>query len=168
MLFCIFTSIESNTLKILNVVSTKEKIYNACIEIVGKRFENIQNNINEIHDDLRSETKSSAGDKHETGRAMMQLERERFGVQLSEINKLRTILQKINIENKSKRISVGSLVYTSQNDYFIAVSIGAIEINGNLFYAISPQTPIGQLLMGRAMGDIIKFNGKTFTIERLE
>ena len=149
-------------------MSIKEKIFNACIELVGKRFENIQNNIKEIHDDLRSETKSSAGDKHETGRAMMHLERERFGVQLSEINKLRTVLQKINIENKSKRISVGSLVYTSQNNYFIAVSLGAIEINGNLFYVISPQTPIGKLLMGRAIGDIIEFNGKTFTIARLE
>jgi hypothetical protein len=149
-------------------VNIKTDLYNACVKLVDKRFENIQNNILELHNNLLSETKSSAGDKHETGRAMMQLERERFGVQLSEINKLRTALDKINIENKLNHVCVGTIVFTSQNNYFIAVSLGAIEINGKLFYAISPQTPIGRLLMGKSIGDSINFNGNIIRIKRIE
>lgn len=34
---------------------------------------------------LMSESKSSAGDKHETGRAMVQLDREKLGNQIAEL-----------------------------------------------------------------------------------
>ena len=149
-------------------MTTKEEIYKQCIKIVDKRFNNIQNNIQDIQNNLLSETKSSAGDKHETGRAMLQLEREKAGVQLSEINKLRRAVNKINIENKPKQVSIGSLVYTSKSNYFIAVSLGLIEIKEKSFYAISAQTPIGQLLMGKTIGENIEFNGNKFIIEKLE
>lgn len=149
-------------------MSSKENIYNECIRLIDHRFNAIQNNISDIQNNLLSETKSSAGDKHETGRAMLQLEREKAGVQLSEINKLRRVLHKVNLEHKPEYIGIGSLVYTSKANYFIAVSLGAIKIDDKLFYAISPQTPIGLLLMGKTSGDVIEFNGNTFTIERLE
>jgi transcription elongation GreA/GreB family factor len=149
-------------------MSNKTELLNACKQLVDKRFKHIQRDITEIHANLMTETKSSAGDKHETGRAMMQLERERLGVQLSEINKLRTALHKININNKSGHVSIGSLVYTSQNPYFIAVSLGAIEIKNKVFYTISPQTPIGQLLLGKTIGESVDFNGNKITIESIE
>jgi transcription elongation GreA/GreB family factor len=149
-------------------MSYKEDIYKECIKLVDKRFNNIKNNIDDIQNSLLSETKSSAGDKHETGRAMLQLEREKAGVQLSEVNNLRKTLDKINIDNEPKQVNTGSLVYTSKVNYFIAVSLGLIEIKDKLCYAISPQTPIGQLLMGKTVGDTIEFKGSRFLINKLE
>jgi len=146
----------------------KEEVYKECIKLIDKRFDYIKNNIGDIQNNLLSETKSSAGDKHETGRAMLQLEREKSGVQLSKINEVRKALHKINIENKPVRVSIGSLVYTSKANYFIAVSLGLIEIKEKLCYAISPQTPMGQLLMGKAIGDTIEFNNSKFSIEKIE
>lgn len=149
-------------------MSYKEDIYKECIKLVDRRFNNIKNNIDDIQNNLLSETKSSAGDKHETGRAMQQLEREKAGVQLSEINKLRKALNKINIDDKTMRVNTGSLVYTPKVNYFIAVSLGLIEIKDKLCYAISPQTPVGQLLMGKTVGDTIEFNGSRFRINKIE
>lgn len=106
----------------------KQHIYKECLKILDKRFKTIQNNIQDIENSLLSETKSSAGDKHETGRAMLQLEREKAGVQLFEFNKIRKALEKIEIEKLSDHVSVGSLVYTTKANYFIAVSLGLIEI----------------------------------------
>ena len=62
-------------------MNIKQQLYNLCLEFVDSRYQTIQNTINEIQVSLTSETKSSAGDKHETGRAMLQLEMEKAGQQ---------------------------------------------------------------------------------------
>ena len=148
-------------------MNIKENLYNQCVAFVETRFQTIQNTINEIQIALTSETKSSAGDKHETGRAMLQLEREKAGNQLAEIQKIKEALFKINIENTSKTISLGSVVYTPKSNYFIAISAGELMVKNEVFYAISPNTPIGKLLIGKTINDKIKFREQEFIVKNL-
>jgi len=142
----------------------KGQLHQHCLGYIEDRFQTIQNTINDIQESLFSETKSSAGDKHETGRAMLQLEREKAGSQLAEIEKIRKVFSKIDISKTPKVIGLGSLVYTTKSNYFIAISAGEIKINGHIFYAISPNSPIGQLLMRKSVGDKVVFNDAIFTI----
>ena len=148
-------------------LETKENLYLQCVHFVDKRFHTIQNTINEIQESLTSETKSSAGDKHETGRAMLQLEREKAGNQLAEIQKIKENLSKINSSNTSKKIGLGSVVYTNKSNYFIAISAGELQVENEVFFAISPNTPIGQLLMGKTAADEVIFRDTKFTITRV-
>lgn len=148
-------------------MNIKESLYKQCLEFVDNRFQTIQKNINEIQVSLQSETKSSAGDKHETGRAMLQLEREKAGNQLAGIQKTKELLSKVNISNTSETISLGTVVYTSNTNYFIAISAGELVVNGAIFYAISSNTPIGQLLMGKRIGDYVVFRNQKFKIENV-
>jgi len=53
-------------------MNVKEHLSEFCQEYVDGRILRIQNSIESIQQSLSSETKSSAGDKHETGRAMLQ------------------------------------------------------------------------------------------------
>ena len=145
----------------------KEELYAICAEFVEERFTKIRTAIEGIEGALLSETKSSAGDKHETGRAMLQLEREKAGKQLAEIQNLKAQLSKVDIERSSNLIGTGSLVYTSELNYFIAISAGELRVNHDVFYAISPQTPIGQLLMGNTEGEKINFRQQHFIIQRI-
>tara|TARA_R110001583_G_scaffold24316_4_gene88797 strand:- start:213 stop:674 length:462 start_codon:yes stop_codon:yes gene_type:complete len=149
------------------VKETKQKLYKGCLDFVENRFQTIQNTIKEIQESLTSETKSSAGDKHETGRAMLQLEREKAGHQLAEIQKIREHLSKINIEAPSKTVGLGSLVYTTQSNYFIAISAGEIVLDSESFYAISSATPMAQLLISKTVGDKIQFRNATITITEI-
>ena len=142
----------------------KSQLYSLCLEFVDHRFQSIQNTINEIQISLTSETKSSAGDKHETGRAMLQLEREKAGNQLAEIQKVKEALSKIDILKTSKSIGLGSVVYTSQANYFISISAGGLKVGNDSFYAISPNTPIGSLLIGKNVGNQIEFRNENFII----
>ena len=148
-------------------LETKENLYMQCVHFVEKRFNTIQNTINEIQESLTSETKSSAGDKHETGRAMLQLEREKAGNQLAEIQKIKENLAKIDISNTSKLIGLGSVVYTNKSNYFIAISAGELKVENKLFYAISPNTPMGQLLLGKSVGNDVVFREQKFKIEQV-
>ena len=148
-------------------MSIKLELYDFCLEFVDNRFQTIQNTIKEIQESLLSETKSSAGDKHETGRAMLQLEREKSGNQLAEIQKLKAILNKVNSEAKHQKIALGSLVYTTQSNYFIAISAGEIVLDSKRFYAISQATPIAKLLISKTVGDEVLFRNTTIRITQI-
>ena len=143
----------------------KQQLYGQCVDFVEGRFLNIHNQINEIQESLTSETKSSAGDKHETGRAMLQLEREKAGHQLAEVEKLKEALSKIDVEKFSETIGIGSVIFTTKVNYFIAISAGQLEVGSDKFFAISPNTPIGLLLMGKKPDAHIVFREQHFLIE---
>ncbi len=146
----------------------KEHLYSACLKFVENRLHTVQNTISGIQESLTSETKSSAGDKHETGRAMLQLEREKAGQQLAEIQKLQKVISKIDTTKSASRVGLGSIVYTSQSNYFIAISAGEVIIDTIKFYAISASTPIAQLLLSKQAGDLVSFRDHEFKITNVE
>ena len=145
-------------------MNVKEQLYQLCESYIKQRHKTVENTINDIQNALLSETKSSAGDKHETGRAMLQLEREKAGNQLAEIQKLRETLSKIDVEKSQNTIGLGSVVYTSNLNYFIAISAGELTVDTDKFYAISANTPIGQLLLGKTVKDVVEFRNNRFSI----
>ncbi|WP_306468582.1 GreA/GreB family elongation factor [Aestuariibaculum lutulentum] len=147
-----------------NNLEIKQALYEQCAVLVSSRLETVKKQIAQIQESLSSETKSTAGDKHETGRAMLQLEREKAGQQLAEINKIKEVLSRIDVKIASKKVGLGSVVFTSQANYFVAVSLGELKVNDVAFYAISPSTPIGQLLLGKGVLDAIDFRGNSFKI----
>lgn len=142
----------------------KQALYHKCVSFTQNRLNTINKTIEELQESLTSETKSSAGDKHETGRAMVQLEREKAGHQLAEIQKINQLLAKIEISKPSKTVALGSVVMTSKANYFIAISAGEFEIEDQKFYAIAANTPIAQLLLGKTIQDDITFRDQHFTI----
>ena len=148
-------------------MTIKHQLYSHCQDFLNKRLQVIQRTIIDIQDALQSETKSSAGDKHETGRAMLQLEREKAGQQLAELQKLNETLDKIELTTMHHKIGLGSLVNTSHLNYFIAISAGKILLEGTTYYAISAGTPIAQLLRSKQVGDCIQFRGSKFTITEI-
>lgn len=148
-------------------MTLKENLHANCIDFINKNLNICNNQINKIEQALLSETKSTAGDKHETGRAMLHLEREKLGTQLNNNKKLKETLSKINLSKTSKVVCLGSIVYTSQNNYFIAISAGKLKIDSQTFYAISPNTPIGKLLLGKTIGNTITFREQQFVIHNI-
>ncbi|WP_289043905.1 3-oxoacyl-ACP synthase [uncultured Olleya sp.] len=144
--------------------SIKSSLHNQCVQFTQSRLDTISNTIEELQESLTSETKSSAGDKHETGRAMVQLEREKAGKQLAQIQKINQLLVKISTEKQSKIIGLGSVVFTTKANYYIAISAGELQVDSSKFYAIAANTPIAQLLLGKTIGDNIVFREQEFTV----
>ncbi len=151
----------------ISKLEVKKHLYNYCLEFVENRLKTINNSILELQQSLDSETKSSAGDKHETGRAMLQIELEKAGKQLLEIQKTKDILKKTDITKSSEIICLGSLVFTTKSNYFIAISAGNISIDDQQFYTISMDTPMGQLLTSKRIGDEVFFRDEKIKIENV-
>ncbi len=148
-------------------MSIKKELQEFCQEYVSQRTKRIKDSISNIQESLASETKSSAGDKHETGRAMLQLEREKLGQQLLEVERMAIILSRISISMRTNAVLLGSLVKTSKRDYFLAISAGAYEGASNPIYCISRAAPIGKLLLGKSIGDVVDFDGEKIRISEI-
>ena len=142
----------------------KEKILNVCKATIASTLESIATTIQSCKNDLASETKSSAGDKHETGRAMLQLEMEKAGQQWLQVQQTQNLLSKVSILPSKGPARLGSLVFTSKGVFFVAVSVGQLTIEEQSIFAISPSAPTGKLLIGKNIGDSFVWNSKEIQI----
>jgi len=149
-------------------MDVKIELLKQCRGFVNKRLQTVEEIIKSNQKALSSETKSSAGDKHETGRAMFQLEMEKAGQQLAGIVLMKTILSKIDISKTTKKAHLGSVIYTTSANYFLSISAGKLVIDDVIFFAISVSSPIGKQLLGKKVNDDFTFNGKKITILKLE
>ncbi len=149
------------------MLTLKEALYQQCEDFVITRLQTIQTTISSHQKSLRSETKSSAGDKHETGRAMLQLEMEKAGQQLSAVQQMQQTLAKINSSKPSTNIALGSVIKTSSAYYYLGISAGELTIKETVYFAISPSSPIGKLLMGKKVEDTFIWRGKEIKIDRV-
>lgn len=142
----------------------KDELYKHCHSYLQKKLKEFKTRSNALVEALHSESKSSAGDKHETGRAMIQLEREKLGVQLAKAEADFTKLVRLKKKSSSKQITTGTLVITNKNHYYIAIAAEKCTIDNNDYYCISPQSPLGIALLGKKVGDCIAVNHNQFTI----
>ncbi|GAB3167967.1 transcription elongation factor [Telluribacter humicola] len=114
------------------------------------------------------QSKSSVGDKYETARAMGQLDRDMFARQYEQARQERLVLERINEAEVLTRVALGSLVNTTAGQFFMAVSVGMVTLDGATVMAVSLASPIGKLLMGKGVGESFQFQGKTHKIEAIE
>jgi hypothetical protein len=145
----------------------KKELHKQCLDYVEKRIEAAQLAIDEAQKASNDDTKSSAGDKYETGREMMQQETNRNLAQLNEANKLRVALKQISTSGSSETAETGSLVITDNGNFYLAVSAGMLALNNEQWIAVSPASPIGFKLKGLKAGDKFNLNNKIYLVNKV-
>jgi transcription elongation GreA/GreB family factor len=150
------------------MATLKEQLYQLCADYITNREIAIKKIISDAHDAIANETKSSAGDKYETTREVMQQEINLNQIRLNELNKLRSTLDHISPAQAGSEVQPGSLVYTSDGNFYISISAGQLKANNTGFYAISAVSPLGTRLLGQQVGHSFDLKGKKFTIVRVE
>jgi transcription elongation GreA/GreB family factor len=158
-----------NTVKFTAVKSEdlKKELLSLCEKFVKDRIQNAENALENAQQSANSEERSTAGDKHDTARAMSHLEQEKSAKYLDEAVKLKRALSELLKAQPSDVIDFGSLVVTNQGTYFIALSIGAIKLNDINYFIVSPTSPIAIAFKGLKAGDKATFNGRNFIIEEV-
>ena len=142
----------------------KQELYNQCIAYVQSRMDAAEQAFKAAEQASNDDTKSSAGDKYETGRAMMQQEKDRNTIQVNEANKLMVALTAISTKGISDKVESGSLVTTDSNQFYIAISAGSLVVEGKTYFAVSPASPIVMKMLGKKAGDSFEVNGKIYNI----
>ncbi len=134
-------------------------------QLLQDRIDVFQDMISGLTTDAQNDAKGSAGDKHETALSMMHLEQEKLNYKLREIVEQKSILDKIDSSSVHLHVALGSLVQANGLLLFISTALPKITVEDKTVFALSPQSPLGSLLMGNTVGHSFELNGKTYLIE---
>ncbi|WP_313267371.1 hypothetical protein [Epilithonimonas vandammei] len=109
-----------------------------------------------------NDTKSSMGDKYETGREMLQQEINNLQVQLNEVLKqqdfLKTSFDKLRMTKKFDKAEKGAIVKTERGLFFISVSLGEITFENQKIICISPESPLAKAMNGKQKDEGFSLN----------
>jgi len=121
-----------------NLPALKQRVYTQLKNLTQEKITQAETAVAATIEARDGETKSSAGDKFETGRAMMQLEQQRHEVQLSKAFQLSAELERLDLEATYSIVSPGALEKTERGIYFMSIGMGKVTIDSLLyFYSIS-------------------------------
>jgi len=143
----------------------KEKIKAHYHELLRQRIASLQQQLDAIQESLGLETKSTAGDKYETARAMLHMEQERMKGQMAALLAQQAELH--YTDPSGSAAGRGCLVVTDQCLFFISTGLGRAVIDGHTVFALSPQSPLGRQLAGRRPGDHIVLKDRVCLIKAL-
>ena len=135
---------------------------------LDQRMQTSLDAMNAAQESANGESKSSAGDKYETSRAMGHLDRDMHARMYQQTREERKLIERIDESIIFKKGALGAFISTSMGDFFLSVSIGQVKIDEKSIMIISPQSPIGALLMGKMVGDNFSFRGKEAEILAIE
>jgi transcription elongation GreA/GreB family factor len=147
--------------------NSKRELLDLAKQSVRARLDNLLRSISEIQNAANEETKSVAGDKYETGRAMAHLEIEKLQLQQAELNRSWDLLQQIDPSHAHEVIQLGSVIKSSQGRFFLTASIGEITLNGCRVMCISLASPLGLQMKGKKVNDRVVINSREFIIENI-
>ena len=139
------------------IVDIKAQLIRNCYTTIENKVEMLNKELELVQANANEETKSSAGDKYETGRAMMMLEKEKLLSQKTQHQNQLKPLAKIDPKKLLEVVEVGAVVKTNGPAYFIATSLGEITLNGHRYFVVSPVSPIAQAMLGKKIGDEFRF-----------
>ena len=147
--------------------SIKYRIYKHLNQLLDEKILEIKQLVSSVRESMDKDTKSSAGDKYETGRELMQLEINKHEAQLIKWLELKAEVSKINLQKNFTQVGFGSLVKTNRETYFFSVALGKINIDNETYYLISLASPIGKSFYEKEKGDSITFRNREYIIENI-
>lgn len=118
-----------------------------------------------LSDSLANETKSSAGDKFETGRAMLHMEQQKMQQQLAVSEERLEAVERISGKTPTAIVTEGSLVATNRGLYMVGLGLGKVRLQGRVVFCTSLDSPIGSQLIGKEVGEMFVFNGLEFLVK---
>lgn len=145
----------------------KQKIYNQYHQLVQDRIDVFRDMITALTEDSKNDAKGSAGDKHETALSMMHIEQEKLNTKLKEVLTQKAVLDKIDPTIAAETIVLGSLVKANGIYLYISLALPKINVDSVNVIALSPQSPLGNKLMGNKVGFTFEINGTKYLIEEI-
>ena len=136
----------------------KQGLYNICAEQLELKIKSVHDAIKLQKESSAGDTKSSAGDKYETGTAMAHLELQKLGNQLSQLENGLLKLNSFTHYKPTDSVKAGSLVKTKTSTFWISIGVGEVKFKSHKYFVVSAMSPIAQKFLGKKVGYSFIFN----------
>ena len=147
--------------------SIKHSIKSEILNQLELKSQEITDAIKSAEISRDADSKSSAGDKHETSRAKIQTEIDQLSKQLFNAQKQKNDLLNIDTDHTNSVANIGSLVETNKGYFYISIGWGRIQMQNENYFVISLGSPIGLLLKNKKKGDSFQFRNREYCILNL-
>jgi len=142
----------------------RKELKQLVLDTLNNQIEAIQNQILSLSEDAQNDAKSSAGDKHETGLAMMHLEQEKLNAKLIELLDMQQIALKLSDSKTVEKVVLGSIVKTKKAVFYLSVPIQPVNYNNTQVFCVSVHAPLIQHLLNKEVGAEVTFNNMSHKI----
>lgn len=152
---------------ILKMDIDKELIHHKINQQLSSRIKKVEHALNTHRESLNTASESTAGDKHNTSRAMMHLEEDKLNRQLAQLYQLKSLVDRINPSKKNNEIKLGSLIETNHGYIYIAIPFGKIKAANLELMIISLASPIGSVLKGKKENYQFTFRNQKWIVNKV-
>ncbi len=143
----------------------RHQLKSYCIGVLQNRLNTAMELIARAQEGANNESKSSAGDKYETGRAMGQLEKQMYQQQAAAIQEELSVAGATDVSGPAPIGRAGSLVVLPGVYIFVCVGIGRVIIDGMTVFIVSPNAPIARALQHQSVGDTITLGAEKLRVQ---
>lgn len=137
----------------------KSHLIQVCLQTIAEKRGSLETQVRSIMDSQGSDTKSSAGDKHETSREMAAQELGKLDASLANLKQMEQDLERIDVDRVHETIGFGSLVETENNIFFLSAALGKVKCDEVDVMLISTVAPLAIAFKGQVKDALISFNG---------
>ena len=134
-------------------MTIKQQLLQICNTRVDKRINDYKEEINLIKESIESNDKGSS-EEDDSGNGKL----------LNDAQQTKSHLQLVKTNIAFNDVVLGSIVKTNQRNFYISTSIGEIILDNQTYFAISLNSPIGQLLKNKTVNEQFEFNQTRYVI----
>ena len=145
----------------------KQQLLDLCNLHIQKRINDYKNEVSLIKDAIES-NEDSSDDEDDSGNGKLLNDLEKNMQYLNDAHHTLEQLKQVRPNIVSDTAGLGSLITTDSITFFIAISMGKVDLDTQEIYIISMASPIGQLLRQKKKGESFQFNGKVYHILNVE
>ncbi|RDC65161.1 hypothetical protein [Adhaeribacter pallidiroseus] len=145
----------------------KQRLLGECLRIQNVQIQTAKSAMDEAQESANEHQGAGIEDKFESFREACQIQRDMFAKQMDEAITGLAILKRIVATKENKVITLGSVVHTNLQKYFVSASVGEINLNGEKYFAISTMSPIFKAMADKTSGDTFTFRDKQYHIEEV-
>ncbi|MCF8296975.1 MAG: hypothetical protein K9J13_05450 [Saprospiraceae bacterium] len=98
-------------------------------------------------------------DRYDSYRSQLLRKKDMIGQQMEKSMKEIAVLEKIDIHRNYDNVGFGAIVITENQNIFVSISAGKIEVEGKTYFAISPMVPFYISIKDKKKGDEFEFRG---------
>lgn len=142
----------------------KIKFHAFCLDLIQQKLKELDKAIGDAQESAQNESKSTAGDKHETAKAMAHLEIEKLLIAKNNLVLQEKVLNDINPSQQQKRIVKGALIETSLGKFYIAIGLGKVNFMNDSITVISEQAPLVKAFLHFHDSQQVSFNNLNYQL----
>ncbi len=139
-------------------IALKRKIWDACMQKQQALAATVKEAMTQAQE-AANEEKGSLEEKFESFREQLIRDRDMYARKLGEHMSAMEALRYVEVDKVFSHVQQGALVITDKQKLFVAISLGEIKADGQVYFAISTQSPLYQQMEGKRAGETFEFRG---------